>query len=225
MSVPLVQLIDAFQRAVRAKDAYTADHNQRVSRYAQNFARVIGLSGDSIQAIAIGGQLHDVGKIGVADTILQKPSHLSRGEYQHIQRHSALGHDICEPLGLNSLTLDIIRSHHERLDGSGYPDGLRGSLIPIEVQIVAIADIVDALITHRVYRDAYSIEDTWDILYDEAMRGLHDVSLVNECIRLMSTGDFFTASFDRDIRPDGLPENGHAAPASMVETSVPLPEE
>jgi HD-GYP domain-containing protein (c-di-GMP phosphodiesterase class II) len=211
MSMSLGPTIDAFQRAVRVKDAYTAGHNQRVSQYAKNLAQAVGLSADSICAIAIGGQLHDVGKIGVADAILQKPSRLTRGEFLEVQRHSALGHHICEPLGLNRLILDIVRSHHERLDGSGYPDGLRGSLIPVEVQIVAIADIIDALITHRVYKKAYSVENAWDILYDEASRGLHDVSLVNECIRLMANGDFFCTSLDSKEAPHSLSDHGHAA--------------
>ncbi|MCG8586693.1 MAG: HD domain-containing protein [Pirellulales bacterium] len=190
--------INALQRAVKAKDAYTAGHNQRVARYAINLAKAIGLNSERIRSVEIGGQLHDVGKVAVTDGVLLKSSKLTSDEFQEIQRHSAIGRDICQPLGLDPLVLDIIHHHHERLDGSGYPDGLRGSQIPLEVQIVGIADVVDALLTNRVYRKAYPMEDVWDILCDESSRGLHDSDLVNECIRIMATGAFFASASDFD---------------------------
>jgi HD-GYP domain-containing protein (c-di-GMP phosphodiesterase class II) len=191
MLVPSENAIDAIQRVVKDRDAYTAGHNQRVSIYAMNLANAIGLEADSIRAIGIGGRLHDVGKIAIKDEVLLKPTRLNLLESLEIQRHCAIGRDICEPLGLEPLVLDIVHHHHERLNGSGYPDGLLGSQIPLEVQIVCAADVVDALYSRRVYRDAYAMEDVWDILSEEASRGLHDTALVNECIRIMANGDLF----------------------------------
>jgi HD-GYP domain-containing protein (c-di-GMP phosphodiesterase class II) len=196
MLISAENAIDALQRAVKARDAYTAGHNQRVSTYAINLAKAIDLDPDRILAIEIGGKLHDVGKIAIPDGVLLKPTKLNSNECQEIQRHSALGRDICEPLRLDPLILDIIHHHHERLDGSGYPDGLHGSQIPLEVQIVCVTDVVDALLTHRVYRNACPMEVVWEILCNESSRGLHDKALVNECIRIMANGAIFASASD-----------------------------
>lgn len=197
--VPLEHAIDALQRAVHAKDAYTAAHNERVARYAVNLARAIGLTCVQIDEISLGALLHDVGKIGISDQVLLKPATLTSEELLLIQQHSSLGQEICEPLGLTPVSLSVVRHHHERMNGRGYPDGLRGSQIPIEVQVVAVADIVDALLTNRVYRHGYPLEKAWDILHDEASRGLHDSTLVEECIRLMASGELFSDSGDTRV--------------------------
>lgn len=198
MSSPLENSVASIQRAVRAKDAYTAGHNQRVAGFAANLASSVGVSGASVALIRLGGLLHDVGKIGIPDVVLLKPTALDAADRLTMHRHGPIGFDICEPLQIDSVASQIVRSHHERLDGSGYPDGLRGSQIPLAVQIVGVVDIVDALLTHRVYRRALSLEDTWDILYEEATRGLHDKCLVEECIRLMASGRLFSANCSSD---------------------------
>jgi HD-GYP domain-containing protein (c-di-GMP phosphodiesterase class II) len=194
ISIPLANVISSLQQAVKAKDAYTAGHNRRVARYAVNLATAVGLGAESIRAVDVGGQLHDVGKIGVADRVLMKPARLTADEFKEVSRHSTIGGEICRRLELDPLVLDIVRLHHERLDGSGYPNGLGGSQIPLEVQIVGVVDVVDALLTHRLYRSAYSMEDTWNILDDEASRGLHDADLINACIRAMASGELFESS-------------------------------
>jgi len=194
MHVPLTQVFSALQRAVGAKDAYTTGHNLRVARYAANLGRAIGLADDRIRLIEIGSLLHDVGKIGIPDTILLKPTRLTPREFVQMQKHSDLGFHICQPLGLDAMPLKIVRQHHERLDGSGYPAGLRGSQIPLEVQVVGIVDVADALLTHRVYREAFCMEKVWEILDDEATRGMHDRALVDQCIREMASGAMFAGS-------------------------------
>jgi HD-GYP domain-containing protein (c-di-GMP phosphodiesterase class II) len=211
MDLSLETFVACIQRAVRAKDNYTAGHNQRVARYAANLASSVGLSAASIDTIQLGGVLHDAGKIGIPDAILLKPTTLDVADRLTLHRHGPIGCDICEPLHINPLALQIVRCHHERLDGSGYPDGLRGSQIPLEVQIVGIVDVVDALLTRRVYRSAMSIEDTWEILHEEATRGLHDKCLVEQCIRLMAAGQFFAVG-----HLDDIPEQDVSTPVARI---------
>lgn len=199
MSLTLENFVACIQRAVRAKDNYTAGHNQRVARYAVNIANSVGLSAASVDTIQLGGVLHDAGKIGIPDAVLLKPTALDATDRLTLHRHGPLGCDICEPLHIDPGALQIVRCHHERLDGSGYPDGLRGNQIPLEVQIVGIVDLVDALLTRRVYRPAMSMEDTWEILHEEATRGLHDKCLVEQCIRLMASGQLFSMEHLGDI--------------------------
>lgn len=185
--IPLANAVRSLSCAVRAKDIYTAAHNRRVSHYATELARATGLGADSLAAIKMGGELHDVGKIGVADAVLLKSTRLTPAEFREIQRHSELGHTICKPLRLPPLVKSIIRHHHERLDGSGYPDGLKTTQIPLEVQIIALADLFDALRTSRVYRAALPWDQVAETIHDEATRGLHDRCLAEEFIRMTAS--------------------------------------
>ena len=135
------------------KDSYTRGHSQRVSRYAVRTANLLGFSGDVLDEIRLGGELHDIGKIGTRDAVLRKPGPLTPAEFEEIKRHVIEGEEILEPLrGDHPLVLQIVRSHHERMDGSGFPDGLRGGLIPLPARIVAVVDAFDAMTTERSYR-------------------------------------------------------------------------
>ena len=139
--------------ALEAKDAYTSGHSSRVSRYAMKAAVLLGFTGDALEHIRLGGELHDIGKIGTREDILNKPGPLTSDEFQHIKAHAPLGERILTPfLGGSPIVLRIVRSHHERLDGSGFPDGLRGEQIPLEARIVAVVDAFDAMTTNRAYR-------------------------------------------------------------------------
>jgi response regulator RpfG family c-di-GMP phosphodiesterase len=139
--------------ALEAKDAYTSGHSSRVSRYAVKAAVLLGYTGDALEHIRLGGELHDIGKIGTREDILNKPGPLTPDEFQHIKEHAPLGEKILAPFLAGSPTvLRIVRSHHERLDGSGFPDALRGEQIPLEARIVAVADAFDAMTTNRAYR-------------------------------------------------------------------------
>jgi putative nucleotidyltransferase with HDIG domain len=150
------QFVGQIQMAVRMlekKDVYTRGHSQRVSRYAVKTAALLGFSGNTLDQIRLGGELHDIGKIGTRDSVLQKPGPLTPGEFEEIKKHVTEGEDILEPLRReNPLVLQIVRSHHERLDGTGFPDGLKGDAIPMVARIVAVVDAFDAMTTNRSYR-------------------------------------------------------------------------
>ncbi len=139
--------------ALEAKDAYTSGHSSRVSRYAMKAAVLLGFTGDALEHIRLGGELHDIGKIGTREDILNKAGPLTPEEFQHIKAHAPLGERILAPfLSGSPIVLSIVRSHHERLDGSGFPDALKGDQIPLVARIVAVVDAFDAMTTNRAYR-------------------------------------------------------------------------
>ncbi len=146
-------------KAVDAKDPYTHMHSQNVARYSVRLAKHLGLSTQSIETIQRAGLLHDIGKIAVKDEILQKPGKLTDEEYAHIKIHSVKGAEIIKSLPFLGEASNLIRHHHERYDGKGYPDGIKGTAIELGSRIMAIADSVDAMTTDRPYRKALSIEE------------------------------------------------------------------
>jgi putative two-component system response regulator len=150
-----LQGIQMLARALEAKDAYTRGHSIRVSRYAVATAARLGFVDARLAGIRLGGELHDIGKIGTREAVLHKPGSLTAEEFSQICEHPTLGEKMLSPLAHESPdVLRIVRSHHERLDGAGFPDGLRGENIPIEARIVAVADAFDAMTTRRPYRDS-----------------------------------------------------------------------
>src|SRR5919112_843294 len=149
----LINGVQMLVQALEAKDAYTSGHSSRVSRYATKTAVLLGYTDDTLEHVRLGGELHDIGKIGTREFILNKPGPLTPEEFQHIMEHSALGEKILAPfLSQSPIVLRIVRSHHERIDGSGFPDALRGAQIPLEARIVAVVDAFDAMTTNRAYR-------------------------------------------------------------------------
>jgi putative nucleotidyltransferase with HDIG domain len=149
----LLNGVQTLVHALEAKDAYTSGHSARVSRYAVKTALQLGITGDRLDLIRLGGELHDIGKIGTREAILNKPGPLGPEEFSHIREHTVLGERILAPFFGEAVTvLRIVRSHHERLDGSGFPDGLHGDAIPLEARIVAAVDAFDAMTTSRAYR-------------------------------------------------------------------------
>lgn len=150
-----LQGVQMLARALEAKDAYTSGHSIRVSQYAVATAERMGFAGHLLEGIRLGGELHDIGKIGTSETVLHKPGTLTKEEFDQIIKHPLLGEKMLSPLAHDSPdVLRIVRSHHERLDGRGFPDGLRGEKIPIEARIVAVADAFDAMTTRRPYRES-----------------------------------------------------------------------
>jgi putative two-component system response regulator len=190
---------------VEARDPYTGGHCQRLSAYSVSLGQRLGLRGDALSALRRGGYLHDVGKIGVPDALLLKTSALSPREYQQIQQHTIIGDRLCGDLRSLRAVRPIIRHHHERLDGSGYPDGLAGDHIPITAQIVAIADTYDAITTSRPYRAAMPASHAFDELAREVTRGHFDKALVNAFKSLAHDGCLQTGS-DRGPSADLLIE-------------------
>jgi response regulator RpfG family c-di-GMP phosphodiesterase len=160
--------IQALAEALEVKDPYTRGHSVRVSQYSTIIARALDLKPDMIQQIGLGGHVHDIGKIGVREAVLNKPGKLTPEEYQHIMTHPVVGWRILAPLlGDAPIALNIVRSHHERIDGSGVPDGLKGDQIPLEARIVAVADAFDAMTSGRPYRPA-------EMTFEQALRELQD---------------------------------------------------
>jgi response regulator RpfG family c-di-GMP phosphodiesterase len=155
-----LQGVQMLARALEAKDAYTRGHSIRVSRYAVGTARRLGFADGIVDSIRLGGELHDIGKIGTREAVLHKPGSLTAEEFRQITEHPLLGEKMLSPLARElPEVLRIVRFHHERLDGRGFPDGLRGEKIPMEARIVAVADTFDAITTRRPYRESRSPED------------------------------------------------------------------
>lgn len=159
--------VHALVYALEAKDAYTRGHSMRVANYSIEIARALGLDQDQIDTIALGAELHDVGKIGVSESVLHKEGKLSEAEYRHIMEHTVIGARILGPLMRDAPgALAIVRSHHERVDGTGFPDGLKGDAIPFEARLVSVADAFDAMTSVRPYRPSLTVK--------EAMRELEE---------------------------------------------------
>jgi putative nucleotidyltransferase with HDIG domain len=175
--------VHALVYALEAKDAYTRGHSMRVANYSIAIARALGLEGDLVDTIALGAELHDVGKIGVSESVLHKAGKLSDAEYRHIMEHTVIGARILGPLMRDAPgALAIVRSHHERLDGTGFPDGLKGNLIPFEARVVSVADAFDAMTSVRPYRPSLTVKQAMREL--EEGRGVQfDAEIVNAFLR------------------------------------------
>lgn len=172
------QVIFALANAVEAKDAYTEGHTERVGALAVEVGRLCGYDEETQEALRQGGVLHDIGKIGIPNEIINKPGLLTVKERIVMNKHPIIGERICEPLKSLRNLLPIIRWHHEKLDGSGYPDGLRGSKFPVPSQILQLADIYDAITTDRPYHRARTRSSAVEFLFMEARKGWRDPELV-----------------------------------------------
>jgi cyclic di-GMP phosphodiesterase len=172
-------------RSVESRDPYTEGHCERLARDAGDLGRHLGLDEESLVALRRGGYLHDLGKIAVPDEILKKGSDLTPAEWEIMKKHPITGELICKPLKSLRLVLPIIRHHHEHMNGSGYPDGLRGKDIPLLARILQVADVYDALRTSRPYKPALSHEHAAVTMHREASAGLWDHELVNEFLRML----------------------------------------
>src|SRR5450755_1725240 len=164
-------------RSIEGKDPYTHGHCERLSDYSARLGEHLGLVEDEITALRRAGVVHDVGKIAVPDAILLKPGKLTELEWELMREHPVVGERICAPLKSFRLVLPVIRHHHEKLDGSGYPDGLSGEAIPLTARILQLADVYDALTTNRPYRTAVSSEEALSMMNQEAISGWWDREL------------------------------------------------
>lgn len=181
-------VISSLALTVEARDPYTEGHCQRLAGYAKALGAHLRLADDELSSLERGGYLHDVGKIGVPDAVLQKPSRLTPEEYQTMKRHTIIGEHLCGELRSLTTVRSIVRHHHERRDGSGYPDGLRGDEIPLIAQIVGIVDAYDAITTTRPYRRALPAAHAHEELNRDAARGLYRDDLVRAFIELGNAG-------------------------------------
>jgi putative two-component system response regulator len=163
---------------IEARDAYTEGHCQRLARYATELGLLLNLPEDDLATLGRGGFFHDIGKIALPDAILQKPGPLSPDEFELVKQHPLVGDRLCGDLRALARVRPIVRHHHERLDGSGYPDGLAGDDIPLLAQIIGIVDVYDALTTNRPYHTAIPSEQALAELALEVQRGWRRADLV-----------------------------------------------
>jgi putative two-component system response regulator len=183
-------------RSIEGKDPYTHGHCERLSDYSVRLGEHLGLSEDQLVALRRAGIVHDVGKIAVPDAILLKPGRLTPEEWIIIREHSVVGERICAPLKSFRFVLPIIRHHHEKFDGSGYPDGLRGDAIPVTARVLQIVDVYDALTTDRPYKKAFSVTDALQTMKEEVAKGWWDPHIFDQFERLVRIGaaDFLSRS-------------------------------
>ncbi len=185
----LVGTVLAIAKAVEARDPYTAGHQQRVSQLARSIAQEMRLDKDMIEGIRMGAVIHDIGKIHLPAEILSKPGKLTDIEYTLVQEHAQTGYEILEDIEFPWPVADIAHQHHERMDGSGYPQGLKGDKICLEARVVAVADVIEAISSHRPYREALGI----DAALNEIKQGrgtLFDAEVVDACLKLFAENRF-----------------------------------
>jgi len=180
------KIIFTLASVVEARDQYTMDHCKRMAHYGTLLAEKLGLDSEQIQNIQRGAYLHDIGKVGVADNILLKHGNLDDQEFGQIKQHTIIGEKICQPLRTLKPVLPIIRSHHERFNGSGYPDGLAGENIPLIAQIVALVDCFDAMSSTRPYRQALEKEVVIELLREDARKGWWETNMSTAFLELIS---------------------------------------
>ena len=181
------RVIVALARTIDARDRYTYGHSARVSLYAGLLGERVGLEGQALETVRRGGLFHDFGKIAVRDAVLLKPAKLTAAEYEEIKEHPREGRDLLQNMKTLAHAMGVVYHHHERMDGSGYPDGLAGEAIPITARVTTIADVFDALTTARVYRGALSREDTLGIMAAEVGKGWWDGRLLEEFRGVLDT--------------------------------------
>ncbi len=193
-------IIQAIALTVEAKDPYTAGHQQRVSDLSRAIAEELGLSSERIDGLRLAGLIHDLGKLTVPSEILSKPGEISEIEFSLIKKHPQVGYDILKEIEFPWPVAQIILQHHERMDGSGYPSGLSGEEILLEARIMAVADVVEAIASHRPYRPALGIDKALEEIFKN--RGiLYDPAVVDCCLKIFHEQRF------NFINPQAIPTN------------------
>jgi putative two-component system response regulator len=179
----------ALAHSIEAKDAYTEGHCERLSVYSARLGECLGLPEEQVTALRRAGVVHDIGKVSVPDSILLKPGRLTEDERKIMQDHPVIGERICAPLKSFRLVLPIIRHHHEKLDGSGYPDQLRGQEIPLTARVLQIVDVYDALTTQRPYKRAFTVTEALQTMEDEVRKGWWDPDIFAHFKQLVASGN------------------------------------
>jgi putative nucleotidyltransferase with HDIG domain len=206
--------VQALVAAVEAKDPYTRWHSTNVAKYAVAVARDLGLNSSQLEEIHIAAILHDMGKIGISELIIGKPSRLSRDEYAIMKDHPAHGIRILEPIGFSSAIIKAIYQHHERFDGQGYPRGLTGETISLEARILNVADTIDAMVSERPYRNKIPLKEVM-IELERETGGQFDPRVVESARRLIEKGLLklgIPSSHQNPVAKDKKDSNGKEAP-------------
>ena len=181
------QMVFSIARTVEARDPDTSDHCERLAQLGVRLGRRLGLGEDDLKALRRGGYLHDLGKVGIPDSVLLKPGPLDAGEWETMKRHVEIGVEICSPLRSLRPVLPLIRHHHERFDGSGYPDGLAGADIPLLARVFQIVDVYDALTNDRCYRKALDRDTALGVMVDETNHGFWDPEAFEAFVLMLET--------------------------------------
>ncbi|MBU4231275.1 MAG: HD-GYP domain-containing protein [Desulfobacterales bacterium] len=201
-------LMQVLESTMATRDPYTVGHQRRVSQIACSIAREMGLSEDRLQNLRMAGTLHDLGKFAIPSDLLSKPGKLTPQEFALIKTHPQVAYNILEPVSLPGNTAQIILQHHERLNGSGYPQGLKGEEILLEARILGVADVMEAMCSHRPYRASLGLTETLDELTRN--KGiLYDAAVAETCLKL----------YGQDL---AAPRQVSAGPASL-RVVMPLP--
>jgi putative nucleotidyltransferase with HDIG domain len=181
--------IDTMSNMIEAKDPYTSGHQHRVCQLAVPLARELGLSEDKVEGIRIASLIHDIGKIGIPTEILSKPTRLTDMEFILIKDHSQIGYDILKSIDFSYPIARIVLQHHERLNGTGYPNKLKGDEIILEAKIIGIVDVVEAMSSHRPYRPALGIDKALEEI-SKNKGTLYDPEVVDACLKLFKEKRF-----------------------------------
>ena len=182
-------IIKTISKIMDTRDPYTAGHQKRVAQLAFAISREMKLSSEKIESVRIASQIHDIGKIGIPSEILTKPSVLDSVEFSFMKKHPLIGYDILKDIDFPYPIAQIVLQHHERIDGSGYPNGLRGDEILLEAKIIAVADVVEAMSSHRPYREALGV----DVALEEIEKNkstLYETEIADVCIKLFREKGF-----------------------------------
>jgi putative two-component system response regulator len=183
------EMIFTFAKLMEARDRDTGDHCARLAELSVELGQRLGLVEDDLKALNRGGYLHDIGKIGIPDAVLLKPAQLEPEDWAIVKRHPEIGYEICRPMSSFEPVLPLIRHHHERQDGSGYPDGLAGDRVPLIARVFQVVDIFDSLVNTRPYREAMPATQAIEILRDETRRGYWDEVIVEEFVAMISESE------------------------------------
>jgi putative nucleotidyltransferase with HDIG domain len=181
--------VRAIAYTVETRDPYTAGHQRRVTKLACTIGEEMKLSKDQVEGLRMSGELHDIGKIHVPAEILSKPGKISEAEYEIIKTHSQVGHDILRTIEFPWPVAKIVLQHHERINGSGYPSGLKGKDILLEAKILAVADVIEAMATHRPYRPALSIQEALEEISKNKGK-LYDSKVADICLKVFKEKKF-----------------------------------
>jgi putative two-component system response regulator len=180
-------VVQAIARVVESRDQYTGDHCRRLADLSERVGSSLGVKDEDLQILRLGGVLHDLGKVSVSDTILNKPGRLTPDEIAIMKQHPLTGFGLCKEMRTLDRVLPLIRHHHEKLDGSGYPDGLKGGEISLPVRITSVVDVYDALATRRSYKEPMPTARCLEILREEAAKGWWDREVVEALARLVTS--------------------------------------
>ena len=193
-------LVQVLESTMAARDPYTVGHQRRVSQMAFTIGREMGLSEERLTGLRIAGTLHDLGKFALPSDLLSKPGRLSHPEFALIKTHPQVAYNILDPITLPGNTAKIILQHHERMNGSGYPQGLKGEEILLEARILGVADVLEAMNSHRPYRASRGLAETLDEIIRN--RGiLYDAAVVQACLKLYGQGLLTPREMGYDLTP------------------------